>query len=164
MIRFWEADARVRRPRRDPARVGLIHLLGKRLRDKYEHPRADKLKAYIDRRANAEGVSYRVHYNLACYWTAEAERTKGPKRADAVASAIDELKTAIERGGDLVAWAGQDPSLAWWTSKKCRTFDRRKFQATLAGAAPNAKEASTGVVDTIKKWVVKIGAALLQFA
>jgi hypothetical protein len=81
---------------------------------------AEQLVSFVRESA---GLSYRVHYNLACY-----EATAGEDRVEA---ALDDLRTALRlafgaKRTRLVEWARVDPSLA--SVRRSRT---EAFQALL---------------------------------
>jgi tetratricopeptide (TPR) repeat protein len=59
-------------------------------------------------------LTYRSHYNLACYYTAASDNEK----------AWEHLKCALERGGDIVQWAQKDPSLERLREDKNGDFDK----------------------------------------
>jgi len=58
-------------------------------------------------------LTYRSHYNLACYYTAADDKKK----------ALEHLKYALERGGEIVQWAQNDPSLKRLREDKECKFD-----------------------------------------
>ncbi|HEY9245254.1 MAG TPA: hypothetical protein VIO11_00255, partial [Candidatus Methanoperedens sp.] len=56
-------------------------------------------------------LSYRVQYNLACYYSTAGDKIKSKERTTAYKNALLHLDYAFERGGDIVEWAKNDPSL-----------------------------------------------------
>ena len=59
-----------------------------------------KAKECIER-VDFSKLTYRIHYNLACYYTNASDNKK----------ALYHLKYALERGGEIIQWAQRDPSL-----------------------------------------------------
>ncbi len=56
-------------------------------------------------------LSYRVRYNLACYYSIAGNKKEGKEQTNAYKDALFHLNYALERGGDIVQWAKRDPSL-----------------------------------------------------
>jgi hypothetical protein len=72
-------------------------------------------------------VSYRTHYNRACYATLIAQRLgtaaqRASEREEVLECALAELEYALEPG-DMVGWAQQDPSLELLRSERKVQFD-----------------------------------------
>ncbi len=56
--------------------------------------------------------TYRVRYNLACYYSIMGKREKDAEKAKlSYQKALLHLNSALERGGTIVQWAQNDPSL-----------------------------------------------------
>ncbi len=69
---------------------------------------------------------YRVHYNFACYYSIFGKKTKSDetKSTDAYNKALSHLEYAIERGGGIINWAKNDPSLEGIRKDRKDDFDK----------------------------------------
>ena len=74
-------------------------------------------------------LSRRTHYNLACYYTTLASLTPRKLRDPSLDRAVEELEVALE-GGELVGWAGRDPSLRLLKSSRRLAFAKAVKQHT----------------------------------
>jgi hypothetical protein len=126
------------------------------LRQPTYQPDPKSLIKYIEDLDKNEGVSYRVHYNLACYWTGCAARPGDP--ATAMDTALAELAKGVELG-NLTNWVHKDPSLAWWTGDKQDEKIRARFERVLASVAAEVDEGPLSEGDPVGRWAAKLGAA-----
>lgn len=72
-------------------------------------------------------LTYRSHYNLACYYSETSNNKK----------ALEHLEYALERGGNIVQWAKNDPSLKRLREDKKGDFDKliKKYSAPITPSA-----------------------------
>jgi tetratricopeptide (TPR) repeat protein len=81
-------------------------------------------------------LTYRSHYNLACYYSIVGEK-KDEECDNAYNDALRHLKWALERGGGIVQWAKKDPSLKGLRKDKKCEFDEliKKYSAPVTPSA-----------------------------
>ena len=108
--------------------------------------------ALIDRYLlNRQSLSRRTRFNLACYYTVLAEAAGADHEGKCLDRALDQLDLALE-GGQLTAWANDDPALAFLKGKRQDEFssalkrhtvsahlsgDKKDDQATKDSGAPD---------------------------
>jgi hypothetical protein len=138
-------------------RLGLVPSSRRQLIDDLRKPTyqpdPSALIKYINDLDSKEGVSYRVHYNLACYWTGCAAAATDPTTA--IDTALAELAKGIELG-NLTNWVRRDPSLRWWIGDKQEEGIRARFDHVVASVAAEADETPLAEADPIGRWAAKL--------
>jgi|GEM_PF-2820877 len=96
----------------------------------HEHPNQGPC-ALVDRYLlKRQSLSRRTRFNLACYYTVLAEATRGKDRDNCLDDALDQLDLALE-GGELIAWANDDPALAFLKKKRKGKFNKTLERHTI---------------------------------
>jgi hypothetical protein len=75
-----------------------------------DNNKEEKAKKQIESVHSSE-LSYRGHYNMACYYSILGKKNAENGQIEAYDHALRHLKYALERGGEIVQWAQKDESL-----------------------------------------------------